>query len=189
MPITDNTSVDVRNLVDHKVVYRIPEDNVRREFQAFEVKKLKAGELRKLNYQYGGHVLLTQYLSVGNAELAKEFDVDCDEVVEYNWTATDVDKVLMEGSLDALLDALDFAPKGIVELIKDRAIQLRIPDTNKRKAIADATGCDINNTIEMLDNAEAAAKEAEEKPQQKERRQKQGSGTGNGGKNGRRVKQ
>lgn len=173
MAISDNTTVDVRNLVDHKVVYKIPEDNIRREFAGFEVKKIKAGELRKLNYRYGGRVLLHDYLNVGNPELAREFGIDCDEVIEYNWGQAEVDNVLISGSLDELMDALDFAPQGIVELIKDRAVELRIPDISKRKAIMDATGFDINNTIEMLEAAEKAdGSDVEDKPA-KERRAKQ----------------
>ena len=184
MAVSDNTVVEVRNLVDHKVVYKIPEENIRREFFAFEVKKVKASELRKLNYQYGGRVLLHEYLNVGNPELAKEFGIDCDDMIEYNWSEADVDRVLTTGSLDELMDALDFAPQGIVELIKDRAIELRIPDISKRKAIVDATGCDINNTIDMLDAAEKEDNQKEDKPV-KERRSKQSAGS----KGGRRVKQ
>ncbi len=163
MAVSDNTAVSVRNLVDHKVVYRIPEDNVRREFQGFEVKKIKAGELRKLNYQYGGHVLLNQYLNVGNPELAEEFGVSSD-IIEYNWTEQDVDDVLLRKDIDVLLDALDFAPQGIVELIKDRAVALRINDLAKRKAIADKLGFDINNTIDMMEKAEAADKNDAKQP-------------------------
>lgn len=166
--VTDKTIVDVRNLVDHKVVYKLPEDNIRREFQGFEVKKISAGELRKLNYTYGGRVLLTQFLNVGNDDLASEFGVDSD-AIEYKWTESDVDRVLLEGSVDELLDALDFAPEGIIELIKDRAVFLKIPDMNKRKIISEKTGFDIDNTVKMVDELEKDSVK-EEKPATKTRR-------------------
>lgn len=180
MAVNDNTMVEVRNLVDHKVVYKIPEDNIRREFTGFEVKKIAAGELRKLNYQYGGRVLLRQYLNVRNSTLAKEFGIDCDELIEYNWTKEDVDKALLSDPIEVLMDALDFAPQGIIDLIKDRAIELRITDLAKRKAIMDATGCNITNTIEMLE----ATEEVKEEPPVKERRNKSNN---SGSKSERRV--
>jgi hypothetical protein len=168
--IKDETLVSVRNLVDHHVIYKLPEENVRRDFNAFEVKKISAGELRKVNYTVGGHVLLTGYLCVENASLAQEFGVDTD-VVEYNWTKEDVDRVLTEGDLDELLDALDFAPDGIVDLIKDRAVELKINDYSKRKAISDKLGVDVSGMIDVVEQSGAGTSaDTAQKPATKQRR-------------------
>lgn len=75
----------------------------------------------------------------------------------------DVDTVLKYGSLDALKDALDFAPRGIIELIVDRAVALKIPDNNKLTAIEEATGRNVATMI-RLDTELAEDKQNDEKP-------------------------
>ena len=53
--ITSDTMYNVKNRSSSVVVYRIPETNLRREFQPGETKKIPFGELEKLTYQPGGH--------------------------------------------------------------------------------------------------------------------------------------
>lgn len=76
--MTDEQYIQVQNLTGGTVVYTIPEDNIRRVFAAHEVKKITPGELRKVFYQPGGEVLLQNFLSVKNKELALEFGVSQD---------------------------------------------------------------------------------------------------------------
>ena len=47
------------------------------------------------------------------------------------------------------MDTLDFAPEGVIDLIKDLAIKLEIPDVRKRNAISERTKCDISKAIEI----------------------------------------
>lgn len=169
--VTDATTVKVKNLVDYGVGYRIDEDNVRRQFAPFEIKTLKAGELRKLNYSRGGHILLTHYLSVMNRDLAHEFGIDDDSYDnEYNWDVAKVDKVLLSQPIEVLQDALDFAPRGILELIKDRAIALKIDSMDKRHAISKALDIDLNGMINIQQMQEEADAEVAGEPKPKTRR-------------------
>lgn len=167
MVIADSKEVPVKNLADYRVGYKIEEDNIRRQFSPYEIKNIKAGELRKLNYTRGGHIMLTEYLSVMNRELAKEFGVDDDSYDnEYNWDVQKVDSVLIQEPIEVLQDALDFAPNGIVELIKDRAIALKIDSMDKRLAISKAIGVDLGGMIDiqqMKEEEEAAAPAAKPK--------------------------
>ena len=156
MTIADSTQVKVRNMVDYNVGYKIEEDNIRRQFSPHEVKTVTAGELRKLDYTRGGHVLLTSYLAVQNKSLAQEFGVDEDSYAnEYNWDAAKVDQVLLSEPVEVLQDAMDFAPEGILQLIKDRAIALRLDSMDKRKVISDAMKIDLNGMIELAVKAES----------------------------------
>lgn len=148
MTVADTVMISVRNMTNQTVVYIIEEDNIRRRFTAFETKKVSAKELRKLYYIDGGDVLLQDYLSIDNKELAGEFGVPAD-MIEYYWTKEDVDKVLLEGSIEALQDAIEFGPAGISELIKERAIQLDINDLAKRKVIDDMLNIDLNSMSEI----------------------------------------
>lgn len=146
--LKDTDRVTVRNFTDQRVVYLVPEKNIRREFMGFESKEIEVGELRELWFKSGGAKLLQDYLGVDNRELAKEFDITDDLFEhEYSWTQKDIDRVLLEGSEDELADALDYAPRGIVETLVDRAVALRIPNMNKRKLIKEMTDKDISKKI------------------------------------------
>lgn len=81
--LKDTTMVPVRNMVDHKVVYAIPELNRRVVFEPFQKKEVQAGELRALNYSTGGEVLLHNYLCVLSKDLRREFNIPKDQI-EYD---------------------------------------------------------------------------------------------------------
>lgn len=70
--------IEVRNLSSDTVVYTIPENNIRRVFRKNETKKITEEELRNVFYQPGGEVLLKDFLSVRNKDLALEFGVSQD---------------------------------------------------------------------------------------------------------------
>ena len=55
--------------------------------------------------------------------------------------------LILNGSLDAFLDALDFAPIGIIDLIKNLSVSLPITDINKRRALKEKTGFDVDKAI------------------------------------------
>ena len=155
--LEDKEMVEVRNLVDHMVVYKIDELNRRVVFNPFETKKVPVDELRRLNYQTGGQILLHNYLCILNDELRQEFSID-PTVIEYDWTIKDIDAALTSSPIDELLDALEFGPEGIKNMLVDRAVQLKIPDTNRRKAIQEITGVDVNNMISLKEQAEVIDK-------------------------------
>ena len=63
----------------------------------------------------------------------------------------DVAELLKYGSLDVFLDALDFAPAGVIDLIKDLSIKLPLMDINKRKALKAKTGLDVDAAIKHIE--------------------------------------
>ena len=54
----------VKNRSASMVVYKIPEDGIRREFAPGESKRIKYAELEKLSYQAGGRALMTNFLQI-----------------------------------------------------------------------------------------------------------------------------
>lgn len=145
--VSDDTIVSVRNMMNHRVAY-VLDSGIRRRFSPKAVFNIPASELRQLSYQPGGTELLTNYLHIDNKELAREFGIT-DNDVEYDWTDKEVVDALTTSDMDILLDALDFAPEGIKETIVDKAVELEIPDNNRRLAIKDATGADVSKMIEV----------------------------------------
>ena len=57
-------------------------------------------------------------------------------------------ELILNVSIDAFLDALDFAPLGVIDLIKTMSVQLPITDMAKREALKAKTGFDVDKAIE-----------------------------------------
>ena len=66
----------------------------------------------------------------------------------------DVKNLLLNGSLDSLLDCLDFAPSGVIDLVKELAISLPVNDSTKRQAIFEKTGLNIDQALLRKKEAE-----------------------------------
>jgi hypothetical protein len=98
----------VKNRGAGHITYRIPEDGIRRSFAPHETKVISFEELEKLTYQPGGLAILTKYLQVQDMETIKAFNMQVEP--EYHMSEQDVANLITSGSLDAFLDALDFAP-------------------------------------------------------------------------------
>ena len=61
--------------------------------------------------------------------------------------------------MDEFLDCLDFAPQGVIDLIKEYAVTLPLNDVAKREALLDKFDYDVNKIIEVR----RASTEEEEK--------------------------
>jgi hypothetical protein len=70
---------------------------------------------------------------------------------EYHMSEADVAKLITNGSLDAFLDALDFAPISVIDLIKKLAISIPMVDIQKRKALKEKTGFDVEAALKHVE--------------------------------------
>lgn len=169
--INQDTVYNVKNRSSSWVYYKIPELNLRREFSPGEVKRISFGELEKLTYQPGGREMLEQFLQIGEEVVTRNLNVRRE--IEYDMSENQIRDLLLRGSLDAFLDALDFAPLGVIDLIKSMAVQLPLTDLNKRKALKDKTGFDVDKALvhleeekeEESEHIEPAAPERRVKPE------------------------
>ena len=142
-----DTIIKVTNRDSGSVGYSIPELGIRRKFAQGEVKELTMNELRKLSYLPGGQVILKDCLIVHNEEALRELNPDYEP--EYFYTEEDIKKLLLTGTEAEFLDCLDFAPEGVIELLKQLAVKLEINDLAKRNAIMDKTGFNVTRAIEI----------------------------------------
>lgn len=145
----------VKNRSASRIVYRIPEMGIRREFSPTETKKISYDELEKLSYQPGGVALLTNFLQVQDAPAIAELGIHAEP--EYHMSEQQVVELIRSGSLDAFLDCLDFAPVGIVDLVKKFAVSVPLTDYEKRKVLKEKTGFDVDAALKNI-----AAEKAEE---------------------------
>ena len=149
-----NTIIKICNRDDAAVFYDIPEMNgLHRVFQPNEVKEVTLGELIKLSYEPGGMDLLRNNFILNNKEAINMILGKVEP--EYNYTPVDIKNLLLNGSLDELLDCLDFAPEGVIEIVKDLAVELPLNDVAKREAILNKTGFNVTNAIEIKKEVQA----------------------------------
>ncbi|MBQ0142051.1 MAG: hypothetical protein KBT06_04505 [Prevotellaceae bacterium] len=160
MAIGDKTLIPVKNRDNGTVGYTVPELGIRREFSHNETKQIEMQELRKLSWLPGGNQLLSQYLTVENKEALLEL-LNQEVEPEYFYTEKEVTELLLHGSDDQLLDALDFGPDGVHDLIKDLAVKLKVDSLSKRDIILDKTGFDVTKAI-MINEASKEVDDAEE---------------------------
>ena len=59
-------------------------------------------------------------------------------------------ELILSGSQDAFLDCLDYAPVGVIDLLKKYAVSLPMTDINKREALKQKTGFDVDKAIAMM---------------------------------------
>ena len=152
-----NTIIKVTNRDNGSVGYKILDLGVNRQFMKNETKEIPMEELRKLSYQPGGLYILENCLVIDNDEAIEELLHGVEP--EYKYTEQDIIYILTQASLDEFLDCLDFAPMGVVDMIKTKAVDVRLNDVNKRQALLAKTGFNVTKAIEIKDEAE---KEMEE---------------------------
>lgn len=157
-----DTMYNVKNRSAGVVVYRIPELNIRREFAPGETKRLSFDELEKLGYQPGGREMMANYLQIQNANVTRTLGIHTEP--EYDMSERDIIDLIQNGSQDAFLDTLDFAPTAVIDLIKQYAVALPMMDIQKRQALKNKTGFDTDRALQHI--AEERAEDAEGKTEQ-----------------------
>lgn len=155
--------VKVTNRDNGVVGYQIPDMNINRNFAPKETKQVSLDELKALQFVPGGEFTLRNLLIVNDMDALSALNMT-DVEPEYHYTEDDVRTLLHQGSLDQLEDALNFAPEGVVNLIKDIAVKEEIADIRKRDLIYKKTGFNVNNAINvnhiMEDDSQSEIEEA-----------------------------
>lgn len=136
----------VKNRCDSVIGYSIPDLNIKRRFAPGEVKTVSQDELEKLAYQPGGLYILANCLQVSPAD-AKALEINPER--EYFLTEQGIKDLILTKSLDEFLDALDFAPKGVIDLIRSYSMTLPIKDLAKAEALREKTGFDVVKALEF----------------------------------------
>lgn len=140
--------IKVTNRDKGSVGYIIPDlGNLNRQFQPGETKDLTFEELQKLSWLPGGMYILQNCLVLDDAAAVEELLGEVEP--EYYYGEKNVKYLLQYGTLDEFLDCLDFAPAGVLDMIKDLAVELPLNDVQKREAIKDKLGFDVDFAVEM----------------------------------------
>lgn len=145
---------NVKNRSASFIVVRIPELGIRREFSPGESQRMTFEELEKLSFQPGGRELMASFLQVMEDEVNNELNIPRE--AEYYMSEQQIVDLMRSGSLEQFEDCLDFAPIGVIDLVKEIAIKMPLTDTIKIQVLKDKTGFDV---IRALENAKEDAPE------------------------------
>ncbi len=136
---------NVKNRSAGAVLYKIPEDNIVRRFAPGETKRLSYEELLHLSYQPGGRELMANFLQIQSVGVPKSLGIKTEP--EYYMSEQQVVELLKHGTMEQFLDCLDFAPVGVIELVKKFAVTLPLDNYEKRQALKAKTGLDVDAAI------------------------------------------
>ena len=171
--VPDDTMVKLVNMMDSPTGYKLMNGTFRR-FAPRASMSVTAGEVREVSNMPGTITLFQNYLRVDNKDLATELGVSDDSFEhEYSWGKDEIVGALTTEPIEVLLDALDYAPDAIKESLVDFAVELEIPDVNRRKAIKDATGKDVTKMIEIKNAYKDDSQKEDDKPTERRATQKQ----------------
>ena len=136
-----NRKVAIKNRSTATVIINIPNRGIMKELQPGQtINTLTFADIEDYSYQPGGEVMLKEYLQLSEVDIK---DLDFGEPQpEYNYGEKEIEELIKTGSLDAFLDCLDFAPTGVIDIIKKMAVDLPMTDTQKIKALEEKTGFD-----------------------------------------------
>lgn len=156
----------VYNRSDSIVSYSLPELRVRRVFNLGECKELESSEMEALWQTDGGQVLIKQHLCIDDREwVAAHWDAP----IEYFWRDEDIKMCLLEDSIELFRETLEYAPEGVIDLIKSYAWRLPIHDLNKIEAIKEVTGFDTLAAIDVMSAAAPSASRSAKKERLRKR--------------------
>ena len=160
--------VEVTNRNSGFVGYTIKDQGIWRNFAPGETKKISLSELEALQFTPGGAYTLKNSLMIKDMDALSALNIVTEP--EYFYTDKEIKELLTTGTLDQLKDCLDFAPEGVIDIIKKMAVEMELPDTQKRKAIYEKTGFSIDNAIMVNKVMEDTSDEKEDEKEVKVRR-------------------
>lgn len=151
--MTNKTKINVQNRGFGTVGYTIPDlNNLHRDFQPNEEKQITFEELFKLSQIPGGMYIIKNYFTIKNDEAVEYLLGEVEP--EYFYTNEDIIHLMKYGTSDEFEDCLNFAPTGVIEVIKNLAVQLPLNDVAKRRMLFEKTGFNVEGALELLEGNE-----------------------------------
>jgi hypothetical protein len=149
--MSNTTNYLVKNRSAGVVTYSVPELGVKRTFAPGEIKRINFDELQKLSYQPGGMILIAEYLMIGK-EVLKELEIQVEQ--EYDYDENDIIGLIKNGTIDQWIDCLNFAPTGVLDLVKALSVSVPLENFEKKKAIKEILGFDVDAAFANNQNTE-----------------------------------
>ena len=138
--------VKVWNRATGTVGYELPELRINREWVGTgNLQMVSVEELEALKFLPGGANLLNKYLLIKDQDVCEFLNMPTDP--EYFYDENDIKVLLAKGTMDQLLDCLEFAPAGVLDLVKRIAVDTKLDSSEKRKVISEHLKVNIDSMI------------------------------------------
>lgn len=144
--MADKRMLDITNRSASFVGYKISDTETWRTFQLRETKRVPYEEVEAAMNAPGGRELFANYLLIKDPGVAEDV-MNTTVEKEYYMTEEEIISWIPTCSLDEFKDALDFAPEGVKDLIKQYSVSLPLIDMNKRQALLDQLGFNVTAAI------------------------------------------
>lgn len=138
------------------------------EFNPGQTRKVSIDDLIEANSSTGNRVILRDYLVVQDKEALDILEMEPEP--EYFYSEKEVRKLLAEGTIEQLEDCLNFAPGGVIDLLKEIAVETKLPDMRKRELIAKKTGFNLDNILLVKKQLEAETEKPKEDKEKNSRK-------------------
>ena len=119
-----------------------------RVFQPGETQEVSEKELQQLMYQPGGKYIFDNNLQLTKEDRAKIEGAENAEQ-EYYYSNEDIKRIMNKGSFDEFCDMMDFAPDGVISIVKDYAVSLPLNSLDKIDYLKQKTGFDTTAVIAL----------------------------------------
>lgn len=138
------------------ISYDLPELHIKRHFELNEEKDIPEEELKALWQTLGGNYQIKNLLLVEDKEWVKDH---WDAPIEYFWHAEDVKNCVLHDEPELFEETLDYAPEGVVEMIKEYAWRLPMQDLNKVEILERKTGFNSHLAAQIMKPADESAEQ------------------------------
>jgi len=152
MDIMDRTEKTiVVNRTSGMVGYTIPTLRINRVWhKTGDIILVPINELVELTMMPGGRKLLEEYLLVQDKSVVEDV-LGVEMQPEYSYSDTEVDFILYEGTDEQFSDCLDYAPAGVIGMLKAKAIKKKPNTTFKLAALNEKLGVNLDVLIRNAD--------------------------------------
>ena len=164
--LTRDSKIKVTNRSNGTVILKVQDRHFRAELNPKETRLLNYGDILDVAAQPGGRNLIYNFLLIQDAEALRQ-GLNVKEEPEYWLTEEKIPSWMNTCSLDEFKDALQFAPQGVLDLIKKYAVSQPLNDMAKRIAIKDALQFDV--TLAITNNEKSGEDEAANAPSARRR--------------------
>lgn len=164
--LTRDSKIKVTNRSNGTVILKVQDRHFRAELNPKETRVLNYGDILDVAAQPGGRNLIYNFLLIQDAEALRQ-GLNVKEEPEYWLTEEKIPNWMNTCSLDEFKDALQFAPQGVLDLIKKYAVSQPLNDMAKRIAIKDALQFDV--TLAITNNEKSGEDEAANAPSARRR--------------------
>lgn len=118
--ITGNLEVKVWAIGTGQVAYELKDPPINRSWRPSELKIVTFHELYALSNKPGGRYLLQHNLQIRDNKVREALQLPLDP--EYLYTEEDAKNLVINGTKEQILDALEFGPVGLAAMIKHFAV-------------------------------------------------------------------